>query len=326
MTTSVLVRAPNWVGDVVLSLPALRDLRRAFPTARLEVLARPWVAELYRAVPEVDAVVESRGHAGRRRGPARPPRPGRPASELLRHCARPLARGDPRALGLCDRRPRRAADAELPRAGRRPGPQPGVLLSGHAGRPGTRGRGAARRVARVPRGVGGAGPGPARGRRALDRRQSRRLLRHGQALAARALRRRRRPRGPPHRGERRDRGRRRGAAARRGRRRAAQSALARPVRRDDARRARRRPEAPAGAADERLGPHAPRRRARHPARGGLRLDRLDRDLARLRPRARRARGDGVRAVPPAGVPDRPPLHDPRRRPSRGRRRAGAVAS
>jgi heptosyltransferase-2 len=59
----VLVRAPNWVGDVVLSLPALRDLRRAFPSARLDVLARPWVAELYRAVPGIDAVVDSRGLA-----------------------------------------------------------------------------------------------------------------------------------------------------------------------------------------------------------------------------------------------------------------------
>jgi heptosyltransferase-2 len=58
----VLVRAPNWVGDVVLSLPALRDTRRAFPRARLEVLARPWVADLYRAVPEVDAIHQSRGH------------------------------------------------------------------------------------------------------------------------------------------------------------------------------------------------------------------------------------------------------------------------
>jgi heptosyltransferase-2 len=57
----VLVRAPNWVGDVVLSLPALRDVRRAFPAARLTVLARPWVADLYRGLPEVDEVAESRG-------------------------------------------------------------------------------------------------------------------------------------------------------------------------------------------------------------------------------------------------------------------------
>jgi heptosyltransferase-2 len=57
----VLVRAPNWVGDVVLSLAAVRDVRRAFPASRLTVLARPWVAELYRAVSEVDDVLESRG-------------------------------------------------------------------------------------------------------------------------------------------------------------------------------------------------------------------------------------------------------------------------
>jgi heptosyltransferase-2 len=52
----LLIRAPNWMGDVVLSLAAVRDLRRNFPTARLEVLARPGVADLYRAVTEVDAV------------------------------------------------------------------------------------------------------------------------------------------------------------------------------------------------------------------------------------------------------------------------------
>jgi heptosyltransferase-2 len=55
----LLIRAPNWVGDVVLSLPAVRDLRRAFPEARLSMLARPWVADLYSAVPEVDEVVPS---------------------------------------------------------------------------------------------------------------------------------------------------------------------------------------------------------------------------------------------------------------------------
>jgi len=52
----IVVRAPNWIGDVLLSLPALRDVRRNFPAARIEVLARPWVAELYEAVTEIDAV------------------------------------------------------------------------------------------------------------------------------------------------------------------------------------------------------------------------------------------------------------------------------
>jgi heptosyltransferase II len=57
----IVVRAPNWIGDVVLSLAALRDLRRNFPRARLEVLARAWVADLYRAVGEVDAVRIAQG-------------------------------------------------------------------------------------------------------------------------------------------------------------------------------------------------------------------------------------------------------------------------
>jgi heptosyltransferase-2 len=52
----MIVRAPNWLGDAVLSLCALRDLRRQFADARIEVVARPWVAELYRAVREIDDV------------------------------------------------------------------------------------------------------------------------------------------------------------------------------------------------------------------------------------------------------------------------------
>jgi heptosyltransferase-2 len=55
----IVVRAPNWIGDVVLSLAAVRDLRRNFPQARIEVLARPWVAPLFGAVTEIDAVRES---------------------------------------------------------------------------------------------------------------------------------------------------------------------------------------------------------------------------------------------------------------------------
>lgn len=44
----ILVRATNWVGDAVMSLPALRAIRQRWPGAEIVVLARPWVAELYR--------------------------------------------------------------------------------------------------------------------------------------------------------------------------------------------------------------------------------------------------------------------------------------
>ncbi|MFQ5818182.1 MAG: lipopolysaccharide heptosyltransferase II [Terriglobia bacterium] len=62
----ILVRVPNWVGDVVLSLPALAALRARFPRAELVVLARPSVADLYRDVPGLDRlfVFDHRGPLG----------------------------------------------------------------------------------------------------------------------------------------------------------------------------------------------------------------------------------------------------------------------
>jgi len=43
----ILVRATNWVGDAVMSVPALQALREYQPQARISILARPWVAGLY---------------------------------------------------------------------------------------------------------------------------------------------------------------------------------------------------------------------------------------------------------------------------------------
>lgn len=62
-----LVRATNWVGDVVMSRPALRALKAADPNGLLVVLARPWVAELYRLAAEVDEVLVD-DDAGRHEG------------------------------------------------------------------------------------------------------------------------------------------------------------------------------------------------------------------------------------------------------------------
>lgn len=53
----LLIRGTNWIGDVVMTLPALAALRQAFPGARITVLAKPWVAEVYRLSPDVDEVL-----------------------------------------------------------------------------------------------------------------------------------------------------------------------------------------------------------------------------------------------------------------------------
>jgi len=53
----ILVRATNWVGDAVMSIPALQALREHFPGARISILARPWVAGLYGREPFCDELI-----------------------------------------------------------------------------------------------------------------------------------------------------------------------------------------------------------------------------------------------------------------------------
>ena len=40
------MRATNWLGDAVMSLPAIRAIRQIFPNAHIAIVARPWVAGL----------------------------------------------------------------------------------------------------------------------------------------------------------------------------------------------------------------------------------------------------------------------------------------
>ena len=63
----ILVRAPNWVGDAVMSLPALEAIRRARAGAELCVLARPAVADLLSGQPCADRVI-TYDRQGRHRG------------------------------------------------------------------------------------------------------------------------------------------------------------------------------------------------------------------------------------------------------------------
>ena len=54
---NILVRVPNWIGDAVMCLPALMDLRNHHPDAKVTVLARPIIGELLAGHPGVDEVM-----------------------------------------------------------------------------------------------------------------------------------------------------------------------------------------------------------------------------------------------------------------------------
>lgn len=57
MSRKVFIRSTNWIGDAVMSVAALRELRRLYPGDRLVLAARPWVAGLFEDQGLVDEIV-----------------------------------------------------------------------------------------------------------------------------------------------------------------------------------------------------------------------------------------------------------------------------
>src|SRR5262245_25097580 len=73
MTERILVVAPSWVGDAILSEPLIALLRERFGAPEIDVLAPPWCAPVYARMPGVrDVIANPISHgrfdwAGRRR-------------------------------------------------------------------------------------------------------------------------------------------------------------------------------------------------------------------------------------------------------------------
>jgi heptosyltransferase-2 len=53
----ILVKGTNWVGDTIISFPAVNSLRRIFPQAHIAVLAKSHLAELWKANPDINEVI-----------------------------------------------------------------------------------------------------------------------------------------------------------------------------------------------------------------------------------------------------------------------------
>ena len=53
----LVILAPNWLGDAVMALPAIADVRRGAPDATIVVAARPAIAPLFALVPDVNDVL-----------------------------------------------------------------------------------------------------------------------------------------------------------------------------------------------------------------------------------------------------------------------------
>jgi heptosyltransferase-2 len=54
---NLLVRVVNWIGDGVMTLPALRTLRKAMPETKISLLVKPWVSPLFEKDPNIDEII-----------------------------------------------------------------------------------------------------------------------------------------------------------------------------------------------------------------------------------------------------------------------------
>ncbi|MBN1931772.1 MAG: lipopolysaccharide heptosyltransferase II [Desulfobacterales bacterium] len=50
----ILIRSTNWVGDAIITTPAIRAVRKNFSAAEITVLAKPWVAPVFHNNPDID--------------------------------------------------------------------------------------------------------------------------------------------------------------------------------------------------------------------------------------------------------------------------------
>ncbi len=57
MSRRLLIFAPNWLGDAVMALPAVADVRRSLPDAVIDIAARPSIAPLLPLVPGIGQAV-----------------------------------------------------------------------------------------------------------------------------------------------------------------------------------------------------------------------------------------------------------------------------
>src|SRR6478736_1081688 len=59
MAERILIVAPSWVGDAILSEPLIALLREPLEAAIVDVLAPPWCAPVYARMRGIQAVIDS---------------------------------------------------------------------------------------------------------------------------------------------------------------------------------------------------------------------------------------------------------------------------
>jgi len=53
----IMIRSTNWIGDAIMTTPAIRAIRTNFPHAHITLLAKPWVVPVFQSSPHIDQIM-----------------------------------------------------------------------------------------------------------------------------------------------------------------------------------------------------------------------------------------------------------------------------
>ncbi|MGD0278983.1 MAG: lipopolysaccharide heptosyltransferase II [Smithella sp.] len=53
----ILIRGTNWIGDAILTLPAVASIRATYPRAHIAMLVKPWVADIYKLFSDFNEII-----------------------------------------------------------------------------------------------------------------------------------------------------------------------------------------------------------------------------------------------------------------------------
>ena len=53
----ILIRGVNWIGDAVMTLPAVKAIRKFYPLAHISLLVNPSVAPLFENSNDIDEII-----------------------------------------------------------------------------------------------------------------------------------------------------------------------------------------------------------------------------------------------------------------------------
>lgn len=57
MSEKILIRGVNWIGDAVMTIPAIRALRKAYPESKISLLVKPSVSQIFERDTNIDEII-----------------------------------------------------------------------------------------------------------------------------------------------------------------------------------------------------------------------------------------------------------------------------